>query len=146
MSLTTTSVEQTSSCSAGSCTPLLQEQRSCVPISQSSYSCTGPSLGMTLVFSILGFGTDRFYVGQTGLGIAFMAGYLSIIGLVVVIPAQIIAQISLLLAIFTNRNTSFMYGSNVVFEPPGVVDKIIAITWVVIIAIAIIVSAVVIFV
>jgi|SRR6185437_6793664 len=100
----------------------------CPNPSESLMTCYAPSSGMTLLLSLLLFGLDRFYVGQIGVGVAFLIGTLSGIGLVVVIPVQFIAAISLIMTILGNKRTSFMYGCSVVFEPPTIVDKIIAIS------------------
>lgn len=104
-------------------------------------TCYNPSLGMTLVMSILMFGIDRFYVGQIGIGVALLIGCLTVLGLVVVIPIQIIAQLSLVMAILTNRRTAFMYGCNIIFDPPTVVDKIIAICWLTVIIVGIVLAS-----
>ncbi len=96
----------------------------------------GPSLGLTLIMSIMMFGIDRFYVGQTGLGVAFLIGCLTGVGFIVVVPIQIIAWFSLIMSILGNRETAFMYGC-VKFAPPNVVDKIIAIAWLTIILVGI---------
>lgn len=105
-------------------------------------SCgNSPSLGLTLVLSVIGFGLDRFYVGQVKMGVAFLIGSLSIVGLVVIIPVQIIAQIALIMSILTNKSCVFMYG-DVIFEPPNVVDKIIAISWLTLMIVGIILGAI----
>src|SRR5690348_6277753 len=78
------------------------------PCSESLITCYAPSSGMTLLLSLLLFGLDRFYVGQIGVGVAFLIGTLSGIGLVVVIPVQFIAAISLIMTILGNKRTSFM--------------------------------------
>lgn len=104
---------------------MTNDAKSC---SNSVMNCYAPSSGMTLILSLLLFGLDRFYVGQIGIGVAFLIGTLSGIGLVVVVPVQLIAAISLIMTILGNKRTSFMYGCNVIFDPPSIVDKIIAIT------------------
>lgn len=89
-----------------------------------------PSLGITLLFATFGFGADRFYVGQAGLGIGLLVAYLTIFGLIVALPIQFLSQLSLVFAILLNKQTAFMYGTYVIFDPPSIVDKVIAALWV----------------
>lgn len=93
----------------------------------------GISPGLTLVLTAFLFGIDRFYVGQTGWGLAFLLGTISIIGLIIVLPVYFITQMSLIVMILTNRTYCFAYGSGVVFEKPTFVDKVIAMIFLVII-------------
>jgi TM2 domain-containing membrane protein YozV len=85
---------------------------------------------MTLVFATFGFGTDRFYVGQTGLGIGLLVSYISVFGLIVAFPISMISCLSLLIAIFGGYRTVFMYGQHVVFDAVSTLDKILAVVWV----------------
>lgn len=94
-------------------------------------SCARPSAGIALMFATIGFGIDRFYVGQAGVGIALLIGYLTIFGTIVAIPVEWLSALSLVIAIFSNRVTAFMYGGEIVFEPPTVFDKIIAVVWII---------------
>lgn len=122
---------------------IIKTEEGCPVRSEKTYFCPeaagGPSLGLTLVLSVFMFGLDRFYVGQIGTGIALLIGSISIIGLIVVIPVYIIAQISLIMAILTNRTCAFTYG-DVVFEPPNIVDKIIAVSWLTLMIVGILIS------
>lgn len=95
-------------------------------------ACYGyrPSLGITLLFATFGFGADRFYVGQVGAGIALLIAYLTVFGLAIGVPVEWLSQLSLIFAILGNRQTAFMYGQNVVFDPPGTFDKILAALWI----------------
>ena len=43
------------------------------------------------------FGVHRFYLGQTGLGIAYLLGTFSFIGLIITVPASIIDLIGFLI-------------------------------------------------
>lgn len=88
-----------------------------------------PSLGVALLFATFGFGTDRFYVGQFGLGTILLVSYVVVIGLIIALPIQILTQISLMIAIFSGKQTAFMYGEGVVFAPPTLFDKTIAVIW-----------------
>lgn len=95
-----------------------------------SCSLYRPSLGVTLLFATFGFGADRFYVGQVGAGIALLIAYLTLFGLIIGIPIEFLSQISLVFAILGNRQTAFMYGPSVVFDPPGLFDKVFAVLWI----------------
>lgn len=90
-----------------------------------------PSMGLTLVFATLGFGADRFYVGEVGLGIALLIMYLSVFGAIIGIPVSWLSSLSLVIAILTGRNTAFMYSRSTVFAPANSFDKIMAILWIV---------------
>lgn len=92
----------------------------------------GISPGLTLVLSAFLFGIDRFYVGQVGWGIALLLGTISIVGLIIVIPIYFITQIALVVMILTGRTYCFAYGSGVVFQKPTIVDKAIALIFLVI--------------
>ncbi len=105
-------------------------------------TCHNPSLGMTLVLSVFMFGLDRFYVGQIGVGVAFLIGCLSVIGLIIVVPIQIISQIALVMSILSNKQTCFMYGCNVIFDPPTIVDKILAILWLTLVIVGVILGSI----
>jgi TM2 domain-containing membrane protein YozV len=95
---------------------------------ESVWGCR-PSLGITLLFATFGFGADRFYVGQAGLGIGLLVAYLTVFGLIVALPVQFLSQLSLVFAILLNKQTAFMYGSYVIFDVPTIVDKVIAALW-----------------
>ncbi len=89
-----------------------------------------PSLGVALIFSLFGFGTDRFYVGQVGAGIALLIAYLTVFGTIVAVPVEFLSGLSLVFAILGNRNYAFMYGTTVVFEFPTTFDKVLAVIWI----------------
>jgi TM2 domain-containing membrane protein YozV len=90
--------------------------------------CCKPNLGLTLILSIIGFGADRFYVGQVGLGIALLFAYISVVGLIIAIPVQIISQVMLIYSILTDKTTVPLYGCTE-FETPCIFDKIVAIIY-----------------
>lgn len=92
-----------------------------------------PSLGLALILACLGFGADRFYVGQMGLGIVLLISYITVFGLIIALPYQFITMISLVIAIFSNRTSAFMYGCHIEFEPPELLDKVIAVVWILVI-------------
>ncbi len=102
-----------------------------------------PSLGVALIFATFGFGADRFYVGQLGGGIALLILYLTGFGAIIGIPIEWLSSLSLVFAILTNRNTAFMYGNNVVFQPSSAFDKVIASLWIVLMISFIVLFAVV---
>jgi TM2 domain-containing membrane protein YozV len=89
-----------------------------------------PSLGVALIFSTFGFGSDRFYVGQVGAGIALLIAYLTVFGAAVAVPIQWLSGLSLVFAILGNRTTAFMYGNMVFFDPPTTFDKVLAVIWI----------------
>lgn len=88
-----------------------------------------PSLGIALLFSTIGFGIDRFYVGQIGIGIVLLISYITIFGLVVAVPVEFLSQLSIVMAIFAGRQYAFMYGENVEFAKPSMFDRVIAVLW-----------------
>lgn len=92
--------------------------------------CNRPSLGLTLIFATFGFGTDRFYVGQVGVGIALLIGYLTGLGAIVAIPVEWLSALSLVVAILSGRTRAFMYGDGVMFEKPTLFDRVIAVLWI----------------
>lgn len=93
--------------------------------------CGAPSLGITLLFATLGFGADRFYVGQTNLGIALLICFLTVFGLMLAVPITLLSQLSLVMAILTGSRRAFMYGSCVTFAAPTGFDRVLAVLWLV---------------
>lgn len=87
-------------------------------------------MGVALLFATFGFGADRFYVGQVGVGMGLLIAYLSVFGVAVAGPVQLLSSISLVMSILFNHRTAFMYGSETFFEESSVFDKVIAAVWI----------------
>lgn len=107
-----------------------------------STSCepVGRSQGTALILAFLGFGLDRFYVGQVGFGVALLLGYITVIGMIVAVPVEVISQISLVISILAGSSRPFMY--DCVFAPPCMFDKVIAVLWIAVILLITILCAV----